>query len=128
MVPAVLWVGRHLASDFVKDSTLFISISLYLTEPVIETLARAQDVLRYRAANILIHVFDIVDIVHVVGESSHKLWDLSLGFLDHCVDKLLDLLVGALLFECDTLKQGDYPVESFFCSFCHDGAGAPPAV
>jgi hypothetical protein len=47
------------------------------------------------------------------------------------MDELLNLLIGALLLKYATFEQSNYPIETTFQSiwfFCHDGAGAPPAV
>ncbi len=79
MVVAILGVTRHLPANLFNGPTISVVTFEDLPKPIIEAFDFVEGVLWRAAAMFFVHVFDIMEVVEVVGEPPKGLRDFGLS-------------------------------------------------
>src|SRR5512138_828391 len=91
VIVAVLRVLGHRSANLLKRAPVEVHFFQELSIPIMESLDLPHDVVRHRASVLLIHILDIMNVVHIVHEPAHLLRNFTLS-LPHEVDSLHDQL------------------------------------
>ena len=82
MVPAVEGVIGHFAADSVEGSAFRVLFGEELAEAIVAALHFALDVFWGLVSAGFVHVDDVVEFVHVHGESAHLFRDFGFGLAE----------------------------------------------
>ena len=117
MIPTIHRIGSHLTTNLVNRTAFGILLGHQLAEAIIATFHLAQLMIWDGMAEFLVHVFDVVKIVHIVHEPAHLLWDFALSVADEG-DDLRSLLTDRRKLARDALEEDVGRVPKF-CVFVH---------